>query len=165
MNRRSIACLALSVLVLSVVALQVSVQAEAAQSPSVPFKGVIEGTYTVTPIPPFPPQFVEVLVTATGRATQLGNMTAVFPHLVEVSTMTGVGTWTFTAANGDTLLADSTGAATVVAPGFLLVVENCTITGGTGRFAGASGEFIMERLVDQDNLTTTGHFEGTISRP
>jgi hypothetical protein len=165
MNRRSIACLTLSVLILSVLAHLVSFETAAAQSPPVPFNGVIEGTYTVTPIPPFPPQFVEVLVTATGLATHIGAMTAVSPHIVEVSTMTAVGTWTFTAANGDTLLADLIGEAEMVAPGFLLVVETGTITGGTGRFAGASGEFIMERLLDQVNLTTIGHFEGTISRP
>lgn len=140
--------------------------AVAAQHP-VPLKGTWQGSYTTTPVPPFPPQFVDVVLTATGNATQLGRFTAVFPHRVNVSTVpsTGVGTYTFTAANGDTLLADVVGHGMVVAPGLLHVVEMGTISGGTGRFADASGEFVTERLLDQINLTTIGFFEGTISSP
>ena len=38
-------------------------------------------------------------------------------------------------------------------------------TGGTGRFAGATGEFTVERLVDTATGETEGSFEGTISSP
>jgi hypothetical protein len=48
-------------------------------------------------------------------------------------------------------------------PGIASIVETATITGGTGRFAGATGSFIVERLVDLINLETTGSFEGTIT--
>ena len=34
---------------------------------------------------------------------------------------------------------------------------------GTGRFAGATGSFLAERLYDTVDGTTTGSFEGTIS--
>jgi hypothetical protein len=44
-------------------------------------------------------------------------------------------------------------------------METATITGGTGRFAGATGSFTTERLFDTVTLTTTGSFEGTISSP
>jgi hypothetical protein len=133
----------------------------------VPLLGVLHGSYTSTPVPPFPPQFIDVQLAVTGHATHLGRFTAVCPHRVNVSTVpsTGVGTWTFTAANGDTLQADVTGQGTQVAPGLLHVVEMGTITGGTGRFADASGEFVMQRLLDQVNLTTIGFFNGRISRP
>ena len=150
--------------ILSAVTVLVVERAGAAQH-SVPFKGTLQGSFTATPVPPFPPQFVDVLLTATGNATQLGGFTAVFPHRVELSNRIGAGTYTFTAANGDTLVADVFGQATEVAPNVLRVVEMGTITGGTGRFADASGEFVVERLLDQVNFTTIGRFQETVSVP
>jgi hypothetical protein len=44
-------------------------------------------------------------------------------------------------------------------------VETARITGGTGRFAGATGGFIMKRVVDLSSPFTSGTFEGTISLP
>jgi hypothetical protein len=151
-------------IVLAAVAVFGLTSAVAAKHP-VPFKGALHGSYTTTPVPPFPPQFIDVQLAVTGNATHLGRFTAVCPHRVNVSTVpsTAVGTWTFTAANGDTLQADFTGQGTQVAPGLLYVVEMGTITGGTGRFAGASGKFVMQRLLDQVNLKTVGFFNGTIS--
>ena len=46
----------------------------------------------------------------------------------------------FTAASGDTLRADFTGQATLV-EGVISTIETATVTGGTGRFVGASGSF------------------------
>ena len=48
-------------------------------------------------------------------------------------------------------------------PGVLYIVETAIITGGTGRFAGATGSFTVERLFDTVAGTITGSFEGTIS--
>jgi len=45
------------------------------------------------------------------------------------------------------------------------IVEEATITGGTGRFAGATGSFTTVRLYDPVAGTTSGSFEGTISTP
>lgn len=69
----------------------------------------------------------------------------------------------FTAANGDTLTAEGSGQATLVAPGALSIVETTTITGGTGRFAGATGSFVIERTLFVSAGVTTGSFAGTIS--
>src|SRR6476469_9499465 len=69
----------------------------------------------------------------------------------------------FATATGDTLTADFTGEAQV-GP-IISIVEHATITGGTGRFAGAAGTFTAHRLYDPVNSTTTGSFEGTISAP
>jgi hypothetical protein len=76
----------------------------------------------------------------------------------------GLGCYTFTAANGDMVFAEFTGFSSPVEPGFVFVTEEATITGGTGRFTGASGQFTVMRLVDQMNGATTGSFEGTLSR-
>ena len=127
---------------------------------TVPFKGTLEGSQTTTPLEP-PLAFS--VVSATGTATHLGRFTLEIPHTVNFATATGDGTYTFTAANGDTLTADFTGEAQV-GP-IISIEEHATITGGTGRFAGATGTFTAHRLYDPVNGTTTGSFEGTISAP
>ena len=128
----------------------------------VPFKGSYEGDVTVTPLAP---PFLSALVDATGNATQLGQFTLAIPHIVNVANGTAVGTYEFTAANGDALFADFTGKSTPTeTPGVLYIVEIATITGGTGRFAGASGGFTCERYFDTTTDETFGSFEGTISR-
>lgn len=128
----------------------------------VPFKGSLEGDVTMTPLDP---PFVSVLVEATGTATQLGQFTLDIPHVVNRATRTAIGTYEFTAANGDTLSAEFTGVAMPIAPGVLYIVETATITGGIGRFANATGSFTCERLFDAVAGTTIGSFEGTISTP
>jgi hypothetical protein len=132
----------------------------------VPFKGRLEGVVVITPVPGGPPALVDVLVTATGNATHLGKFELTVPHRVDRSTTppSAAGFYYFTAANGDTVSASFTGQATPTAtPGVLAIVETATITGGTGRFAGATGSFTVERLFNTITGTTTGSFDGTIS--
>ena len=129
----------------------------------VPFKGRFEGDVTVTPLAP---PFLSVLVDATGNATQLGRFTLDIPHVVNRADLSAIGTYEFTAANGDTVIAEFTGIATPTdVPGVLYIEETATIIGGTGRFAGATGSFVSERLYDRVAGTTIGSFEGTISTP
>jgi hypothetical protein len=124
------------------------------------FKGRLEGDVTITPLAP---PFVSVLVEATGKASHLGRFTLDIPHVVDRANGTALGSYEFTAANGDTLSASFSGKATPTAtPGVLSIVEVATITGGTGRFAGATGSFTAERLFDTVAGTTTGSFTGTI---
>jgi hypothetical protein len=125
---------------------------------SVPFKGSFEGSQTLTP---GTPPFGTVNGSATGTGTHLGEFTVAFPHTVNFATRTGVGTYTFTAANGDTLTASFTGAATGSPQ--VSIVEHATVTGGTGRFAGATGTFTAQRQFNQLTGVTTGSFEGEIS--
>jgi len=141
-----------------------AIAGSAAAANEVPFQGTLEGSFTASQDPP--PAINRVL-NAAGRSTLLGNFTYYFPHSVDRSVMpaTGVGVSTFSAANGDEVRASISGEATLVAPGVLLVVEQGTILGGSGRFEGASGSFVIERLIDTVNLTTAGSFKGTISSP
>ena len=132
----------------------------------VPFKGSFEGVAAITPIGT---QGLSVLLKGTGNATHLGRYTVVIPHTVTLNsagTATAIGTFTFTAANGDTLTADLNGQAGPTAtPGVVSIVETGIITGGTGRFAGAGGNFRIERLFSFATSLTSGSFEGTISSP
>jgi hypothetical protein len=129
----------------------------------VPFKGSLQGDVTVTPLAP---PFVAAYVEATGNATHLGEFDLDIPHIVNRANMTATGTYTFTAANGDQVFAEFDGYSTLTdIPNVLAIVESATITGGTGRFAGATGSFTAYRLFDRVAGTTIGYFEGTISSP
>jgi hypothetical protein len=45
------------------------------------------------------------------------------------------------------------------------IVETATITGAAGRFADATGDFTVDRLINLVTLTTSGSFDGTIASP
>jgi hypothetical protein len=140
----------------------------AAAEHQVPFKGSLEGGFTITPLDP---PLAVVRIEAAGNATHLGQFTLEFPHVVSFATTSAAeGSYEFTAANGDTLTADLvTGEATPTEnTDELSIVETATITGGTGRFDGATGGFTVVRLARLADLAagfTSGSFEGTISSP
>ena len=111
---------------------------------------------------------MNVAGTGTGQSTQLGRYTMTFTVAVSLLTggTIGTGAMEFTAANGDKVFATFTGQGSPTAdPAIASVVENATITGGTGRFDGATGSFTLQRLVDQITGLSTGSFNGTISSP
>jgi hypothetical protein len=147
---------------IAIVALVLALAAPAAASDMVTFRGRLAGTVTVTPLDP---PIASVLIEATGNATQLGSFTLEVPHLVNQAIRVGEGSYIFTAANGDTLTADFSGLATLVAPGVLTTHETAVITGGTGRFAGATGSFSADRTFYVATGVTLGSFEGTVSSP
>ena len=133
----------------------------AAAGEQVPFKGTLDGDVTHTAVDPHTDY---VVVEATGTASHLGQFTLTVPHLVNTTTRTAAGTYEFTAANGDTLTGEFTGASTPTAvPGVISIVEHVTITGGTGRFADATGTFTIHRVLDQNSGVSSGSFEGTIN--
>ena len=98
----------------------------------------------------------------TGEATHLGRFTLTGEFTISGPPPTGVGTATWTAANGDEIFTTAFGQGVVTFP-VLAVVETHTITGGTGRFAGAAGSIVMERSVHLPTLTSSASFTGTIS--
>jgi hypothetical protein len=157
MNRyRSTVCLALTALAVLLLARPLTAAEQ------VPFHGNLQGLVTRAGAPPI----VSVNISATGTATLLGQFAVSIPHEVNVVTRTATGDYLFVAANGDTLTATFTGASAPTAdPTVLSIVETATITGGTGRFADATGSFTSERLYDTIAGTTTGSFEGTITSP
>ena len=156
------ACLALAMVVMSGLA------GPALAGEARPFKGGLEGVHVSRT--PLNPPFVFDRFEAAGQATHLGQFELVIEAVVNfgVRPVTGEGTVTFTAANGDTVVADITGFSSLVEPGLVLITEYATIDPdrSTGRFAGATGTFTIERLADAATGVTgetVGSFEGTIS--
>jgi hypothetical protein len=124
-----------------------------------PFHGYLDAIDTDTVAFPF----LTVHLSGNGTATQLGNYTATIDFRVDLRTPTvpAVGSFTLTAANGDSISGDLLGRASI-ANGIANVVETATITGGTGRFAEATGSFTLTRTVVQATGISSGSFEGSI---
>jgi len=101
-----------------------------------------------------------------GNATELGRFAMTFHVEVDLGTLIGVGTATFVAANTDSLFTSFTGHATPTPdPNVFTLEEVETITGGTGRFAGVTGSFTLERVVNLVTGVSSGSFNGTILNP
>lgn len=144
---------------LAFVAFAISGSADAGEQ--VPFQGSLQGAVTRSG----GPAVVHVDIVGGGNGSHLGNFTFSAPHDVNTAARTATGSYLLTAANGDTVTATFTGASSPTAtPGVLSIVETATITGGTGRFAGATGSFTVERSYDTVAGTTTGSYSGTISK-
>ena len=86
----------------------VGLAGQAAADP-LPFKGTLDGRHISRT--PLDPPFVFDRFEAEGQATQLGQFELVIEATVNFGArpVTGAGTYTFTAANGDQLVADHTG--------------------------------------------------------
>jgi hypothetical protein len=135
----------------------------ASLSRETPLKGSFKAVETYQPDLPI----IHVTATGSGEATQLGRFT--LSYQVEVNVQTGAGTGLtaeFVAANGDTLFAEGSGQASPTEPpGTLNIVENYTITGGTGRFANARGTITINRVANQATGETSGTLSGNIVIP
>jgi hypothetical protein len=126
------------------------------------FKGSLESVETQQAV--FPTLYVSA--TGSGNATQLGLYAYSFQGQVNIPTLSGTTAATFVAADGSTLAASGTGQGTPTAtPGIVSIVETYTITGGTGRFEGASGSFTVERVLNRATGISSGTISGTIVLP
>ena len=143
--------------------------AATAGKPMVPFKGQSSGVVRTVG---FDPELgvVSVHGEGQGEATHLGRFTATADVSIYVLTpnFVVIGNWTYVTANGDKLFAHGIGSAGADP---LHGVGSFTITGGTGRFKGASGSF--QQIITfaflgstvQVNPYTEVLFNGTISYP
>ena len=84
----------------------------AAAASAVPFKGQFEGIADPPQFEPPPSTFFSAHLLASGTATHLGRFTMDYSHRVNLLTLSGIGTATFTAANRDTLTTMVEGTAT-----------------------------------------------------
>jgi hypothetical protein len=131
----------------------------AAAGDQVPFKASEAGTFQV--LGPCGTGGIVIDVTGTGHATELGNYTAHYRECLLPATGTvTAGSFTLTAANGDMVFGTYGGqAAPTGNPNVLAFEDPGVITGGTGRFAGASGSVTQSGLAD----LATGEYEGILT--
>ena len=149
--------------------LTVTLPRPAAAAKYVPFKGSFQGSETAV-FPPTQPTIFLVEGNVTGVASHVGKFTFAYNFTVSLVPATegqGIGSARLVAANGDMLFTTivAQGTPDPDTPGVQRIVEMHTITGGTGRFAGAQGSFTVMRLVEGATGVTSGSFEGTITSP
>ena len=154
-------CIALlPMLLLASTAFADSVAAEMQEQ--LPFKGAMQAVEVGTVN--FPTLVVEA--SGSGNATQLGLFALYYEAIVQLSPNgPGISSLSahFVAANGDNLFAKGSGEGfPTETPNVIRIVELYTITGGTGRFAGATGSFTLERRLDRATGVTSGTFDGNI---
>jgi hypothetical protein len=139
-----------------------AVKPEPTKTTCIPFQGTLQSNES------YRTHFPTLFVTAqgSGEATLLGQITVNYQTEVNLSDLSQSGSVSFAGIYGDSLLATGVGQAIEDrTPGMFNVVENYTITGGTGRFARASGTLTLKRRVSAKAGITSGSFEGYIVLP
>ena len=96
-----------------------------------------------------------------GQATHFGKFKLVADFAVNVTNSTAAGTFTMTAANGDSISGTSLGVGTLE-DGIARITETYTITAGTGRFTSTSGSFVVWRVLDTTTGVATAVMNGVI---
>ena len=129
---------------------------------TVPFKGTWSGsTISATPISE---TVVLVVSSGSGNATQLGRFVMTSPHLTYLDTLAVEGTQVFVAPNGDTINATISGQFVPTSEGLEATLAG-VITGGTGRFAGATGSYDFHIVARPAafGFDSTATIDGTIT--
>lgn len=126
----------------------------------------LKGSFSATETQQVAPPIAYVDATGVGNATHFGLFTYHLQAELFLPTLTATASATLTAANRDMIFGEGSGQGTPTGmPGIVSIVETYTITGGTGRFEGATGNFTVERLIDRATLTSSGSIRGTIVLP
>jgi len=132
-------------------------------SDQVPVKGSDRGRFVSTPTPD--PAVVRTQEFTEGRATHIGRYSLVAQELINLQTLEVTdGTFTITTAKGDTIEGVYSGQAQMTSPGVITYVAFGPITGGTGRFAGATGNLAFHGVANLATGELSETVTGTISR-
>jgi hypothetical protein len=135
----------------------------AAAQNKVPFKGAMQGNDTDLNSTA---DTVLVATSGTGIGTLGGQFSFTQENLVNLVVGTEAGSGHWIAANGDGIDTTIAGSGEPTDdPNVIRITEINTITGGTGRFAGAQGSFTVERLANVVTFVTSGSFHGSITSP
>jgi len=145
--------------------LTVALAVPAAAQQAVPFKGAIVGVDA--DIPSTTPGSLVVATGGTGTATHLGNFYFIQVITLDLAHGTATGSAHWIAATGDSLYTTLSASGHLTGkPNEISITDKHTITGGTGRFAGAQGSFTVERLANGVTFETSGSIvDGTITLP
>lgn len=152
----------IAIVVLAMSLGQVALANVALGADELPFRGTDHGGFEV----PGPcPGGEEVVINGTGHATHLGAYAYKATECF-ASSGTFAGSATLMAANGDTIVGTYQGQVSgTTDPDVLAYAQELELSGGTGRFAGATGTL---HVVGAANLSTLEYEQiltGTVSRP
>ncbi len=160
----------IAVAVAALCAVLVAVPQQAAAS-LVPFRATVAETFTAGPCSPTPS--LCVTNTGSGQATHLGNIRESTVTVLDLASGPGPGCatdghaetrmTTLFAANGDQITLAATGYSCPTGPTTLTAVDTYVVTGGTGRFSGASGGGTITGAIDLANGTAIDTFSGVLS--
>jgi hypothetical protein len=132
------------------------------QTTRVLLKGTIQSNESYTTVSPT----LYVTANGSGESTALGPFTVSYHTEVNLVDFSEAETAHFTGSNGDSLEAKAVGQSIEdQTPDIYNAIEIYTITGGTGRFAGASGTFTLKRLVSRTVGAASSTFEGYVLVP
>ncbi len=164
-SARRISALAGSTLALLALALAAVAQAPTDQVPFTATVGPYVGDVFVVPVSP---PIASARTNAKGEATLLGPVTYLDLHTIRLGVDGGPlsfdGIGVMTAANGDALFITRSGLSRATATG-VTGEFGYIVTGGRGRFTGATGSGVGRSVLDRSKNEATVVFEGTISAP
>ena len=127
---------------------------------------LLKGSFEATETHEFAPGVMFVDATGVGNATQLGLFTYDLQAQVSLPSLAATASAALIAANGDMIFGEGVGQGTPTGdPNVVSIVETYAITGATGRFSGATGNFTVERLIDRATGFSTGTISGNIVIP
>ena len=154
-------------LVLACFALFLSATTPAVAGDQVPFKGTVSGQIPADFGPPVPGSggcVFNFFVSNFGHATKLGHFTGTSNFIPNVCDGSYSGSFHWIATNGDSISGPFFGQLIPTqTPGVFDNTETAIVTGGTGRFAGATGMFTLIGEVNFVTLSFVLPFQGTIS--
>jgi hypothetical protein len=109
---------------------------------------------------------LEVVLAGTGRATQLGAYAYTANECFDPLSGTFAGAPTLIAANGDTIVGTYAGQVFATTdPNVITYEEELVISGGTGRFAEATGTLHVTGVANLATLEYSQRLIGTVSTP
>ncbi len=130
----------------------------------VPLKGSDSGSFTLE-VDACGTGVAAVVIDTVGKATHVGKYAYHANECFNLTTGAFSATFTITAANGDTIHGTYAGQVGVVAGDLAPYEQDNVITGGTGRFAGASGGFHLSGIANLVSLEASQRISGTVSSP
>jgi hypothetical protein len=158
-RRRRLQRAGLLLVVLAALALPLRALADA----QVPYQGSDSGGFAV---PGTCGAGLQVVIAGSGNATHLGRYAYNAIECFNPATGAFAGSPTLTVANGDTLVGTYSGQVFPTAdPNVITYEEVLVVTGGTGHFAGASGEFEVSGLANLATGEYSQTMAGTLSSP